>query len=40
MTAPAHGFMRAGEDPAGSETNKKARLEAWQRLKELLKQIR
>ena len=31
-----HGFMRAGEDPSGSEANKKAREEAWKRLKELL----
>jgi dienelactone hydrolase len=32
-----HGFMRAGEDPAGSPENKKARETAWQRLKQLLK---
>lgn len=31
--------MRAGEDPAGSEPNKKARGEAWQRLKEILKRL-
>lgn len=31
-----HGFMRAGEDPSGSEANKKAREEAWKRWKELL----
>lgn len=34
-----HGFMRAGEDPAGNEGNKKARDEAWKRWKELLKKI-
>ena len=34
-----HGFMRAGEDPAGSEANKKAREDAWKRLKDLLKKI-
>ncbi len=32
-----HGFMRAGEDPAGNEPNKKAREEGWKRLKDLLK---
>jgi carboxymethylenebutenolidase len=32
-----HGFMRAGEDPAGTEANKKAREEAWARWKSLLK---
>jgi carboxymethylenebutenolidase len=31
-----HGFMRAGEDPGGSEGNKKARAAAWDRLKRLL----
>jgi carboxymethylenebutenolidase len=34
-----HGFMRAGEDPAGNEANKKARADAWKRLKDLLKKI-
>lgn len=34
-----HGFMRAGEDPNGSEANKKAREEAWKRWKELLGKI-
>jgi len=34
-----HGFMRAGEDPAGNEANKKAREDAWKRLKDLLKKI-
>jgi carboxymethylenebutenolidase len=32
-----HGFMRTGEDPAGTEPNKKARAEAWMRWVELLK---
>jgi carboxymethylenebutenolidase len=31
-----HGFMRAGEAPDGSEANKKARDDAWQRWKTLL----
>src|SRR5262249_16615610 len=32
-----HGFMRAGEDPANTlEANKKARDEAWERLKKIL----
>ena len=34
-----HGFMRAGEDPAGNAANKKARDEAWSRWKELLKTL-
>ena len=35
-----HGFMRAGEDPSDSnDANKKAREEAWKRLKDLLKKI-
>lgn len=34
-----HGFMRAGEDPAGNADNKKAREEGWTRFKELLKKI-
>ena len=34
-----HGFMRGGEDPAGNAADKKAREEAWERLKELLKKI-
>jgi carboxymethylenebutenolidase len=34
-----HGFMRAGEDPAGNEPNKKARDEAWARWKKLLKTL-
>ena len=34
-----HGFMRAGEDPAGNAANKRARDEAWARWKELLKKM-
>ncbi len=34
-----HGFMRAGEDPAGNAANKKAREDAWKRWKDLLKKI-
>ncbi|HLJ85464.1 MAG TPA: dienelactone hydrolase family protein [Candidatus Angelobacter sp.] len=34
-----HGFMRAGEDPAGTEPNKKARADAWQRWMSLLKTL-
>jgi carboxymethylenebutenolidase len=34
-----HGFLRAGEDPAGNAANKKARDEAWQRIKEILKKV-
>jgi len=34
-----HGFMRAGDDPAGHAVNKKARDEAWARWKELLKKL-
>ena len=34
-----HGFMRAGEDPSGTAPNKKARDEAWTRLKEALKKF-
>jgi carboxymethylenebutenolidase len=34
-----HGFLRAGEAPDAGAANKKARDEAWQRLKELLKKI-
>jgi carboxymethylenebutenolidase len=32
-----HGFMRAGEAPDANEANKKARIDAWKRLKDLLK---
>ena len=35
-----HGFMRAGEAPDGSPENKKAREDAWARLKDLLKELR
>ncbi len=31
-----HGFMRAGEDPSGSEGNRKARDAAWKRVREIL----
>jgi carboxymethylenebutenolidase len=31
-----HGFMRHGEDPEGTEANKKARTDAWKRWKEIL----
>ena len=34
-----HGFMRTGEDPAGTDPNKKARADAWARLLDLLKKI-
>jgi carboxymethylenebutenolidase len=34
-----HGFMRAGEDPKGSEENRRARDQAWERWKKLLKKI-
>src|SRR6266446_111329 len=34
-----HGFMRAGEAPDTNDPSKKAREEAWKRLKELLKKI-
>ena len=34
-----HGFMRAGEDPAGNAANKKAREDAWKRVKEILSKI-
>ena len=34
-----HGFMRAGDDPAGNEANKKAREDSWKRIKEILKAI-
>jgi len=34
-----HGFMRAGEAPDASDVNKKARDEAWKRLKDALKKI-
>lgn len=37
--AAGHGFMRSGEDPAGSEANKKARDEAWARVKAILAKL-
>jgi len=34
-----HGFMRAGEQPDAQEANRKAREQAWARLKAILKKI-
>jgi carboxymethylenebutenolidase len=34
-----HGFMRSGDDPAGTEPNKKARNKAWERWLAILKAI-
>jgi carboxymethylenebutenolidase len=34
-----HGFMRAGDDPNGSEGNKRGRNEAWKRWMSLLKKV-
>lgn len=34
-----HGFMRSGQDPAGSEINRKARAEAWKRWLALLAKL-
>jgi carboxymethylenebutenolidase len=34
-----HGFMRDGESPAGTPENKKARDDAWERWKKLLKEL-
>ncbi len=34
-----HGFMRQGDDPAGSADNKKARDEAWERIRLILQGI-
>jgi carboxymethylenebutenolidase len=34
-----HGFMRAGEAPDASAPNKRARDQAWQRWKDILKKI-
>jgi carboxymethylenebutenolidase len=34
-----HGFMRAGEEPQGSEANRTARQKAWERLKSILSKI-
>lgn len=34
-----HGFMRAGEDPQGTEADRKAHGEAWERLLKILKAL-
>ena len=34
-----HGFMRAGEEPGASEANKKAREDAWKRIKDILSKV-
>ncbi len=34
-----HAFMRSGDDPAGSAENKKAKVDAWERVKKILKKI-
>jgi carboxymethylenebutenolidase len=34
-----HGFMRSGDDPKGSEADKKARAEAWKRIKDLMAKL-
>jgi carboxymethylenebutenolidase len=34
-----HGFMRAGEAPDANEANRKAREEAWKRLRELVDKL-
>ena len=34
-----HGFMRAGEAPDANDANKKARDEAWQRLRDVLRKL-
>ena len=34
-----HGFMRAGEEPGAMEANRKARSDAWERMKALLKKL-
>jgi len=34
-----HGFMRGGEDPQGSAADRKARAQAWERWKALLKAL-
>ena len=34
-----HGFMRSGEDPQGTESNRKARAAAWERWENLLQDI-
>ncbi len=37
--AAGHGFMRAGEAPDATEPNRKARAEAWQRWKDILRKL-
>ena len=34
-----HGFMRAGEQPDANDANKKARDEAWKRVKDILRKL-
>lgn len=34
-----HAFMRSGDDPAGTAENKKAKIDAWERVKKILKKI-
>ena len=34
-----HGFMRAGEDPSGTDGNRKAREAAWKRVRDILAKI-
>lgn len=34
-----HAYMRQGDDPAGSDENKKARNDSWERMLEILKKI-
>lgn len=34
-----HGFMRSGEEPSGREADKKARTEAWERWRALLRKL-
>ena len=35
-----HGFMRAGEDPAGTKENKQAHDDAWKRWEDILKKMK
>jgi carboxymethylenebutenolidase len=34
-----HAFMRIGDDPTGSAENKQAKIDAWERIKKILKKI-
>lgn len=34
-----HAFMRSGDDPTGSAENKQAKIDAWERIKKILKKI-